>query len=309
MSQKFNFGSAVSGDNEPSQAEEEITNVPSIPQPMSEVWDPSNFFSDYDSGHPDFRLFWKVPCVDGGLTNPCFWIPITCFQFNQGTYRSWWDALWDGFSMTSLLRTMVIKMNMDFNASPVLKRWIKKAKAIRSSSIVVVRKVNLSPCDVDPCTKKKKSTCNCGNRSCVSDTCGFEGTRTHHWVSKFPYLQAALVINLKCVRIAAGTLNAGEQCRTQAVSTCDPCSGAGGVYPSVGDPVTWEGGPGLAGVGAAWQVNGRGPNFPDRRHTHGLQSIAQEQYLLYWSSGETEAELRNPANGCRIQRTRERIPL
>src|ERR1700690_501884 len=94
------------------QQEAVITQIPQQIAPQN-LFDPTNFFSDFHSGNPNVQAFWKVPCVQGGLRRPCFWIPITCMQFNQGTYSSWWEALWDGFAQTSIKRTAVIKKNLD----------------------------------------------------------------------------------------------------------------------------------------------------------------------------------------------------
>src|SRR3982751_6662974 len=74
------------------------TSIPSQISAPRGLFDAPNWFQDFKTGNANVQAYWKVPCIGGGSRRPCFWIPITCMQLNQGSYSSWWDVLIDGFS-------------------------------------------------------------------------------------------------------------------------------------------------------------------------------------------------------------------
>jgi len=275
------------------------------------LFDPSNFFADFDTGNENVQAFWKVPCAIGSSRRPCHWIPITCMQWNQGTYNSWWDSFWDGFSNTSLKRTVVIKKNLD-RSTPLLQRFIKGAVGLQKTTIVFIRKIQpIRTQDSSEHGGGGGGGGGCGDKECYGrcDRCrrarSGSGASVSDWESRFPYRQAAIVINLYCARISASTMFAGQQCRSKPTGCNVGCQS----FPSPWEASTWTGGPGLAGAGHDWEVVGQGPNFPNNRNWHGLGPLAQEQYQVMWSSAEIEVELRNPINGCRYWKERQTIPV
>jgi hypothetical protein len=302
------------------------TNIPSQISAPRGLFDAPNWFPDFNTGNGNVQAFWKVPCIEGGARRPCFWIPITCMQFNQGSYSSWVDVLLDGFSATSIRRTMVILKNGD-RSSPILQRYIKSGIGIRKMTIVFLRRipcpdrtqepqpfgdcefqdesqvVDRGSCSRGPCCKDRNCYGRCDR--CRRGGSRFSGDSVSDWEQQFPLRQETFIINLYCSRISGGVMVAGEKCRSKPTGCASGCSS----FPGPQDPATWTGGPGLTAVGPEWQVIGQGPNFPDRPYHHGLGTVFQEQYQVMWGSATIEYERRNPLNGCRYFREKQTVPI
>lgn len=301
-----------------------ITAIPAQITPPG-LFDPTNFFADFATGNPNVQAFWKVPCINGGSTIiPC-WIPITCIQVNVGSYNSWWDSIWDGFSNTSLKRNVVIQKWTD-RASPDLWRSIKRATGSKKMTIVLVRKIPVpagtpQPCQLQGsgggqgcgtgggsgCTEPKcqqRGRCCCRQKQGCFDQRGPQNEDCE-WKRRFPFRQSALVITMYCARITGVNMYAGNQCQSPPGGCSLQCA----AYPSPFDASNYLGGPGLAGTGRDWQVKGGGPNFPEPPSTHGLRPIGKEQYQIQWSSLSMRIEQRNPINGCRYFDRENIVPV
>ena len=299
------------------QQQQQVTSIPSQLSAPSSLFNPSQFFQDYDTQNAKVSAYLGIPCIDGGATSPKCWIPITCMQLNQATPASWMEAIIGWFSSTSATRSIVIKKNV-YAGSPTLWRWMKSGESIPKMTIAFVRKIalpsqasiagNVNVATLEQDLQNAQNGGGVGLRNCRTK----RGRRCSSNRDEldleclFPFYQAALVLNAYCCRVSGGTMNAGDQCRSKTGGGCSvPCA----TYPSVSNPVTWEGGPGLTGLGTDWQVQGIGPNYPDPAFEHGLSPLAQEQIQFLWSSLQMGVEVRNPLSGKRYVNDWETVPV
>jgi hypothetical protein len=221
---------------------------------------------------------------------------------------------------------MVILKNGD-SSSPLLQRWIKSGQGIKKMTIAFVRKIRCpdgtpepqttGDCELDDESQLiDRGSCTrgecCKDKNCYGkcDRCRkrknrFSGESASDWESIFPLRQETFIINLYCSRISGGVIIAGEQCRSKPAGCATECSS----FPAPENPIGWTGGPGLTAVGSQWQVTAEGPNFPDRPHWHGLGTLFQEQYQIFWGSATIEYERRNPITGCRYFREKQTVPI